>query len=144
MGVALLALLLPRAAGLDVDRARCVAMALVHDLAEAIVGDITPHDGVGPDEKLRRERSAIGQIARDLGDTELLALWNEFEAGHTAEAKLVRELDVIEMALQARHYERAGRLPAEPASQFVKSAQSRVSSEAGKNLLATIIASDVA
>lgn len=34
---------------------RCIRMALVHDLAESIVGDITPHNGVSKDEKYRRE-----------------------------------------------------------------------------------------
>jgi putative hydrolases of HD superfamily len=29
-----------------VDTSRCIRMALVHDIAEAIVGDITPHCGV--------------------------------------------------------------------------------------------------
>lgn len=36
-------------------------MALAHDLAEAVVGDITPHDGVSREEKHRRENvSFIG------------------------------------------------------------------------------------
>lgn len=30
-------------------------MALVHDLAESLVGDITPHDGVSKEEKYRLE-----------------------------------------------------------------------------------------
>lgn len=30
-------------------------MALVHDLAESVVGDITPHQGVTKEEKYRRE-----------------------------------------------------------------------------------------
>ena len=30
-------------------------MALVHDLAESMVGDITPHDGVTKEEKYQRE-----------------------------------------------------------------------------------------
>lgn len=34
---------------------RCIRMALVHDLAESIVGDITPDDGVSKEEKYRRE-----------------------------------------------------------------------------------------
>jgi putative hydrolase of HD superfamily len=28
------------------DQSKCVQMALAHDMAEAVVGDITPHDGV--------------------------------------------------------------------------------------------------
>ncbi len=34
---------------------RCIRMALVHDLAESIVGDWTPYDGVSKVEKYRRE-----------------------------------------------------------------------------------------
>lgn len=34
-----------------VNRDRLVKIALVHDLAEAIVGDITPHDGVKKEDK---------------------------------------------------------------------------------------------
>jgi putative hydrolase of HD superfamily len=31
---------------LDINRDRCVKMALIHDMAEALVGDITPPDNV--------------------------------------------------------------------------------------------------
>ena len=57
-GVALLALLFPRGAAGDVDRHHCVALAIVHDLAESIVGDVTPHDRIDPAEKHRREAAA--------------------------------------------------------------------------------------
>lgn len=50
--VALMAMVL-RDNGLDV--ARCVQMALVHDLAEAIVGDITPRCGVSRERKRQLE-----------------------------------------------------------------------------------------
>ncbi|KAH0453736.1 hypothetical protein IEQ34_018060 [Dendrobium chrysotoxum] len=51
----------------DIDRERCIKMALVHDIAEAIVGDITPSDGVPKDEKSRREREAINHMCNLLG-----------------------------------------------------------------------------
>lgn len=101
-GVALLALALcpPR-----LDRARAVAMAVLHDLAEVRVGDLTPHDGVAPADKQRRERSALGAMVQPLpaGD-ELAALWEEFEAGSSPEARLVRACDKLDMALQAARY----------------------------------------
>lgn len=43
-------------------------MALVHDLAESIVGDITPHCGVSVEEKHRREEEAMKNICSLLGD----------------------------------------------------------------------------
>lgn len=38
-----------------IDYSKCIKMALVHDLAESIVGDITPQCGVSRDEKCKRE-----------------------------------------------------------------------------------------
>lgn len=42
-------------------------MALVHDVAEAIVGDITPHCGVSDDDKHSLELRAVGKIKDMLG-----------------------------------------------------------------------------
>jgi putative hydrolase of HD superfamily len=137
--VALLALLLPSFArggpNEKVDRSRCVALALVHDLAESIVGDITPYDAITPEEKHRREESAIRELAAALGDQELITLWQEFEAAQTPEAKLVRELDVIEMAWQADSYAAAGAIDGAKQASFRRSAQSRVSYSLGQSLL---------
>lgn len=39
-------------------------LALVHDLAESIVGDITPYCGVSKEEKRKREMDAMQEIAK--------------------------------------------------------------------------------
>jgi putative hydrolase of HD superfamily len=39
-----------------IDYSKCIKMALVHDLAEAIVGDITPYCGISSSEKQEREK----------------------------------------------------------------------------------------
>ncbi|MEM2870058.1 MAG: HD domain-containing protein [Thermoplasmata archaeon] len=90
--------------GAEVDTLRAVRMALVHDIGEAMVGDITPRSGVAREEKLRLEEEAV----RALGSEEALALWREYAEGETPEARLVREADVLEMLAQAREYEEAG------------------------------------
>ena len=41
---------------------RCIKMALVHDMAEAIVGDITPFCGISKEEKHKREVDAITEM----------------------------------------------------------------------------------
>src|SRR4051812_18615242 len=68
-GVALLALLTP---GEGIDRNRSLQLALVHDLAESIVGDLTPHDSVAPHDKQTRERHAMRQLSRMVGDERLI------------------------------------------------------------------------
>ncbi|KAJ2645945.1 hypothetical protein IWW40_005774, partial [Coemansia sp. RSA 1250] len=52
------------------DRTKCIKMALVHDLAEALVGDITPFDGIDKQEKAARERQAMREIVQTLGNSE--------------------------------------------------------------------------
>jgi len=137
LGVALLALAVGAISGVNFER--CCAMAVVHDLAEAIIGDITPMDQVKPQQKHEREAAAIRQFEQTLGDSRISQLWEEFEAGQTPEAKLVRELDVIEMAWQARQYQRRGVLSVSKAAQFEESALQRVNSPAGVQLLKKVM-----
>lgn len=46
-----------------VDKDKLMKICMVHDLAEAIVGDITPHDGVSKEEK-RKLEEVCGRILR--------------------------------------------------------------------------------
>ena len=139
-GVALLSLLVPTLAPQGIDRDRCVALALVHDLAESIVGDITPHDGVEAAEKHTREERAMRELADTLGDESVLSLWLEFEEAQTPEAKLVRDLDLIDMALQAKRYESDASLTSEQSAAFIESAQRRMTTTTGHKLLTALLA----
>ncbi len=98
---------LSRDADPPLDRERCLAMALVHDLAESLVGDITPFDGISVAEKHRREREAMARLCGMLGDDEVLRLWEEYQAAETPEARFVKDLDKLETVLQAAEYEEA-------------------------------------
>ncbi|XDV41426.1 hypothetical protein PO909_010303 [Leuciscus waleckii] len=83
-------------------------LALVHDLAECIVGDIAPADNVSKTEKHRRENEAMVHITGLLDDglrKEIYNLWEEYEAQSSPEAKLVKEFDQLEMIIQAHEYE---------------------------------------
>ncbi|CAG8632852.1 7350_t:CDS:2 [Paraglomus occultum] len=96
----------------SVDKDRCVKMAVVHDLAESIVGDITPRDGITKEEKSRREQEAMQKLCKDiLGETpqsqEIYDLWTEYERAETREALFVKDLDKFEMIVQAYEYERS-------------------------------------
>ncbi|MFP2905564.1 HD domain-containing protein [Pyxidicoccus sp. 3LFB2] len=86
-----------------------VRIALLHDLGEAYAGDITPHDGVDREAKHALERRAVETLLGKLPrGAEYLALWDEYEHGTSFEARLVRQLDRLEMGLQACVYEHQG------------------------------------
>ncbi|QDZ18749.1 HD domain-containing protein [Chloropicon primus] len=96
--------------GGKLDRNKCIKLAIAHDIAEAIAGDIAPSDNVPKEEKHRLEREALESMTEVLGgdrevSEELSELWHEYEAGETEEAKLLKDLDKVEMILQALEYE---------------------------------------
>lgn len=106
LGVSLLVLIMANRRGLDV--ARCLSMALLHDIAEVLVGDIVPTDGVPLNEKRERERNAaVVLLSRMDPGGELLAVWEEYTRGESEESRLVHDMDKLELALQAREYESA-------------------------------------
>lgn len=98
----------------SLKRDRCMKIALVHDLAESLVGDIAPADGISKEEKHRREKEAMDKIislvSEDVGK-EIYALWEEYETQSSEEAKLVKDLDRFEMVLQAFEYEQLEKRP---------------------------------
>ncbi|ORE04448.1 hypothetical protein BCV72DRAFT_312887 [Rhizopus microsporus var. microsporus] len=95
----------------SINRDKCIKMAIVHDLAEAVVGDITPHAGVSKEEKFSLEKTAIDGFKEMLDDTdmvnEMASLWHEYEEAKTPEALFVKDLDKFEMIVQALEYERS-------------------------------------
>ena len=76
------------------DIYKCVKMALIHDLAEIIVGDKIVYDVDSDHEK--KEREAMISLLSNLDDgNEYLALWDEFNEGKTKESKFVKTLDRV-------------------------------------------------
>ncbi|KAJ8095029.1 hypothetical protein PM082_010247 [Marasmius tenuissimus] len=93
------------------DIPKCVMMCVVHDLAEAQVGDIAPHEGISKAEKRRLEEEAMHNFVHEMlhnssAAQRIEALYKEYEAGETAEARFVKDLDRFEMATQALEYEK--------------------------------------
>ena len=55
------------------------------------------------------EKAAMTQILRDLpGSRTLMENWEEYEAQETAEARFVKQIDRLEFALQAAHFDQSG------------------------------------
>lgn len=112
--VAVLAMLLADTFGFE--RSKVVEMALIHDLGEAGIGDIKWERGkivlVPPDSKHRDEGKVMGKIFEKLIDGKrFVNLWHEFTYQTSPEAKFVKQLDKLEMALQALEYEASGYSP---------------------------------
>lgn len=110
----------------SLDTQRAAKMALIHDLPEIIVGDITPHQNLSGSEreeailyrwvpptkealedKRKKEDDALKEIARGLPldiRGSISDLWREYREGQTEEAKLVRRMDHLQCLLLAKSY----------------------------------------
>ncbi len=92
------------------DHTYLTAMALLHDLAESITGDITP-DKITKEKKNKIETDAIKNILQNLPSNisqTYFKIWNEYQKNCTSEAILLHEIDKLEMAFQAKSYQNQG------------------------------------
>lgn len=113
--MSLITMLAPPELSARLDIPRCTKMALIHDMAEGLVGDLTPVDGVPKVEKNRREaatmdwvaQSLLGKVHRGIPGKEMRAIWQEYEDSETLESKFVHDVDKLELILQMVEYERA-------------------------------------
>jgi putative hydrolase of HD superfamily len=87
----------------DVDFARLVKICVIHDLGEAIRGDIPAPNQTEVGGKAEQERSDLLVLLSPLPphmQAEITALWDEYEAALTPEARLAKALDKLETLLQ--------------------------------------------
>ena len=92
---------------LDFDKFHAVKIAIVHDLAEALTGDIDAikiaEGEVTKEEKQKLEMEAMIDIKETLpekiGD-EIYNLWKEYEDCKTKESKFIKALDKLETLTQ--------------------------------------------
>ncbi|MBZ4187257.1 HD domain-containing protein [Niabella sp. 3A5MI-3] len=101
--LALMAIVLAEHANEPVDLLKVLKMVLIHDIVEIDAGDVfiydTKKNHTNTGEELKAARRIFGMLPEPQGD-ELIAVWEEFEAGHTPEAKFARALDRLEPLLQ--------------------------------------------
>ncbi len=94
---------------LDVHRA--VALALIHDLAESVLTDLPRQatQALGPQVKRDAESRTIAELLADVPNGPGLArLWHEYQRAASPEARLVKDVDRLEMVHQALCYTEAG------------------------------------
>jgi putative hydrolase of HD superfamily len=87
----------------DIDLARLLKMCVIHDLGEAIGGDVPAPAQVAGSPKAGQERADLLSLVEPLpaaGQREILELWDEYEAASSPEAKLAKGLDKLETILQ--------------------------------------------
>ncbi|MBT3817208.1 MAG: HD domain-containing protein [Candidatus Magasanikbacteria bacterium] len=105
--LALMAFIVADELKLDIDIHRAIKVALVHDLAEALTGDIDAlliaEGKVSAEDKNRQEVEAMKELKDTLPESignEISDLWYEYEDGVTEEAKFIKALDKIESLTQ--------------------------------------------
>ncbi len=97
--LAIMAILLAEYSNEKIDVLRVVKMVLAHDLVEIDAGDTYCYDEKGALDKEEREQKAAERIYGILPDdqtAEFRALWEEFEARSTPEAKFAAALDRVQ------------------------------------------------
>lgn len=86
-----------------IDFERVLKICVVHDLGEAIRGDISATVQMTAAKKSQIERGDLIELCRSLPahvQEDFLALWEEYEAESTFEAKIVKALDKMETIIQ--------------------------------------------
>lgn len=138
----IMSLVLAELQALDVQKV--ATMSLIHDLAESLVGDYT-HDEISLKQKKKLENNAMKEILSDLPSSlakKYEKVWNEYQEAKTKEAKLVHEIDKLEMAFQARKYLEEGYDKAKLV-EFLKTADKEIKNEYLRKILNKIIRNEL-
>ncbi|MES0879469.1 HD domain-containing protein [Roseibium sp. SCP14] len=87
----------------EVDILRLLKLSLIHDLGEAISGDIPAPEQNPGDDRQERERHDFQVLCSSLPSDmaqDLLSLWDEYTQAQTLEARLAKAFDKLETMLQ--------------------------------------------
>lgn len=123
----------------NLDTEKILKMALLHDLAESIMGDFTPNE-ISKENKKIIENESMELILSKLPPNiagQYGKIWKEFEEDKTKESMLLHDIDHLEMAVQAVKYFSEG-YPKEKLQEFVDSARKEIKSKELLEILNTI------
>jgi putative hydrolases of HD superfamily len=87
----------------DIDLARLLKICLIHDLGEAIGGDVPAPAQSAETDKATQERTDLLRLIESLPrplQEDIVGLWDEYETAGSLEAKLAKGLDKLETILQ--------------------------------------------
>jgi putative hydrolase of HD superfamily len=122
------------------DSTKILKMAILHDLAESIIGDLTPEDGP-KSTKIKLENTAMKKILSTLEpriQKQYSSVWMEYQKNQTPEAKLLHQVDKLEMALQANIYKKSG-YSKQQLQPFFDSAKKQITDQQIKKILQKLI-----
>ncbi|GHI86152.1 HD domain-containing protein [Streptomyces xanthophaeus] len=100
--LALMTLVLAEHADEPVDTSKVLALVLVHDLVEIYAGDTFLYDTEGAEDQEEREQRAADKLFALLPEDQqkhFRALWDEFEARVTPEARFAKAMDRLQPLL---------------------------------------------
>ena len=122
------------------DTEKIIKMTLLHDLAESITGDLTP-DKISKKSKYEKENLAMKQILSNIPNKvskSYYKIWDEYQNVSSEEAKLVHEIDKLEMVFQAKYYCDKG-YPKEKLRSFFQTADIEIKSKYLREILSKFL-----
>ena len=96
---------------MKLDAGKIIRMCLIHDLAESEIGDLTPEEKISEEAHRKDEDRILREIFATLPEKERKVFdqdWTELYEMRTNEAKLVWQIDKLEMGLTMKDYLREG------------------------------------
>jgi putative hydrolase of HD superfamily len=119
---------------------KILKMTLLHDLAESKIGDYIPNQ-ISKENKIKIENKAYDEIINSLPDSiklQYAQIWEEYQKQESPESKIVHQIDKLEMALQAKMYQKEGS-PKDTIESFFKSAKNEITHPKLKAILDQIL-----
>ena len=124
--------------GLNTEK--IIKMALLHDLAESMIGDIIP-GSMKNDDKITKENHAMKKILMNLPSEirkSYFKIWDEYQNNSSKESSLLHDIDKLEMAFQAKFYQESG-ISKEKLVTFYDTAKMGIKNNNLRNILSNII-----
>ena len=115
-------------------------MILLHDLAESKIGDYTPNQ-ISKENKVKIENNAYDEMISALPESiklQYAQIWEEYQKHESPESKIVHQIDKLEMALQAKMYQKDGSSK-EAVESFFKSAEEGITHPKLREILNQIL-----
>ena len=136
--VSVMSMILADLEGLNTEK--IIKMALLHDLAESIIGDIIPGSMKNGD-KITKENHAMKKILTNLPSEirkSYFKIWDEYQNNSSKESSLLHDIDKLEMAFQAKFYQKSG-ISKEKLVTFYDTAKMGIKNKNLRNILSNII-----